>query len=159
MKLSRLLESAFSIEIPPEKDAEITLVTDNSKECIPGALFVAIKGAAADGADFSDEAYGRGARVFVLSKKKKLPKDSVVIYSENPRKTLAELCSAFYGHPEKKLTLVGVTGTKGKSTTAYLLSKILFDMGVENVVIGTLGVSGARHCDTKNTNQCGKRNY
>ena len=151
MKLSRLLESAFSVEIPPEKDAEITLVTDNSKECIPGALFVAIKGAAADGADFSDEAYGRGARVFVLSKKKKLPKDSIVIYSKNPRKTLAELCSAFYCHPEKKLTVVGITGTKGKSTTAYLLSKILFGMGVENVVLGTLGVTGLRHFEIKNT--------
>ena len=151
MKLSRLLESAFSVEIPPDRDAEISIVTDNSRECREGALFVAIKGAAADGEDFLDEAYSRGARVFVLSKKRKMPKDSITIFSKNPRKTLAELCSAFYGHPEKKLALVGITGTKGKSTTAYLLSKILFGMGVENVVIGTLGVTGLCTLDTKNT--------
>ncbi len=151
MKLSRLLASVFSVEIPPEKDVEITVVTDDSRECREGALFVAIKGSKLDGTDFIPDAYERGARVFVLSKKIKLPKDSIAIYSKNPRKTLAELCSTFYEHPERKLVTVGITGTKGKSTTAYLLSKILSGVGVENAVVGTLGVFGLDGFDIKNT--------
>lgn len=151
MKLSRLLESAATLEIPHEKDAEITLVTDDSRECVPGALFVVIKGAKADGENFIDEAYMRGARVFVLSKKRKLPKDSIAIYSENPRKSLAELCSAFYEHPEKKLLTVGITGTKGKTTTAHILGRILDGIGVKNIVIGTLGIRGIDFFKTKNT--------
>ena len=151
MKLSELLKSVSEVEVFGFFELDVTSVTANSGECTDGSVFVARKGARYDGCDFIREAYERGARVFVLSEKRALPKGSVAVYSQNTRKTLAELLSAICGHPEKDMLFVGITGTKGKTTTSILLSKILDGIGVKNIIVGTLGILGMPYRKTLNT--------
>lgn len=151
MKLSSLLFGISDIKTENFSDLDIRSVTVSSSSCKRGSLFVAIKGEKHDGCDFIGEAYARGARVFVLSEKRTIPSDSVTILSNNPRKTLAELCSKISGNPEKKMMFVGITGTKGKTTTSVLLSKILDGMGIKNIAVGTLGVIGMEYPKYVNT--------
>ncbi|MBE6645099.1 MAG: UDP-N-acetylmuramoyl-L-alanyl-D-glutamate--2,6-diaminopimelate ligase [Ruminococcaceae bacterium] len=141
MKLSKLLESVYDVKYSPFGDVEVTGVFDDSRECEAGSVFVAICGHRQDGHIYAMDAYNRGARVFVLSRKIDLPKDSIVICSENTRKTLAEMCASINGHPEKKLVCVGITGTKGKTTAMVFLSNILRGFGVKNIAVGTIGIS------------------
>ena len=139
--LSALINALSEVTVENFRELDISAVTADSGSVTDGAIFVAIKGKTVDGADYISDAYERGARVFVLSKRKRnLPK-AIYIYSKNSRKTLAELCSRFYGNPERKLLFVGITGTKGKTTTSVILSKILDGIGVKNIVVGTLSIT------------------
>ena len=140
MMLSQLIDGISGIEVVNFKDVEITRVTADSGSCRPGSLFFAIRGARRNGIDFIPDAYKAGARVFVCAEKIGEIADSVIVYTKTPRKTLAELCSKISGNPEKRLMFVGITGTKGKTTTAYFVSKILEKIGISNLLIGTLGV-------------------
>lgn len=151
MKLSRLLSDISDVEIGNFFEQEISSVTLDSRSARRGCIFVAIRGAKCDGGDYATEAYAQGARVFVSERKLVLPKEVTIIISKNARKTLAEICSKLSGNPEKKMMLVGITGTKGKTTTSVLLSKILDGVGVKNVVIGTLGVLGVDYPKPTNT--------
>lgn len=140
MMLSQLIDGLSDIKVVNFKDTEITKVTADSGSCRPGVLFFAIRGARYNGIDFIPDAHRAGARVFVCAEEINIPDDSVVIYAKTPRKTLAELCSKISGNPEKRLMFVGITGTKGKTTTAYFISKILDRVGIPNLLIGTLGI-------------------
>ena len=151
MKLSRLLSDISDVGIGNFSEREISFVTLDSRKAKAGCIFVAIRGSRCDGGEYAAEAYARGARVFVSERILELPKDSTVIISKNVRKTLAEICSNLSGNPEKKMMLIGITGTKGKTTTSVLLSKILDGVGVKNVVIGTLGVLGVDYPKPTNT--------
>ncbi len=151
MRLSKLIEGISGIGIENYQDIEITSVTAESDKCRAGSLFVAINGSKFNGNDFILQAYKRGARVFVSSEKMPILKNTTLIFSEYPRKTLAELCANLNGNPQKKMLFIGITGTKGKTTTAVLLSNIFNGIGVKNAVIGTLGIIGAENISTKNT--------
>lgn len=151
MRLSRLIEGISDIRIENYQDIEITSVTSESERTRPGSLFVAINGSKFNGGDFIIPAYMRGARVFVSSEKMPVLKNVTLICSKYPRKTLAELCANLNGNPQKKMLFVGITGTKGKTTTAFLLSSILDGIGIKNLVVGTLGIIGAENIETKNT--------
>lgn len=143
MKLSKLLDGISDIEVVNFKDFEITSISVNSDKCHSGTLFFAMKGASHNGIDFIPRAHKLGARAFVCGEKTAISDDSVLIYSEKPRKTLAELCAKMSGNPEKRLMFVGITGTKGKTTTAFFVSKILDGAGISNLLIGTLGIGSA----------------
>jgi len=151
MKLSILLDGISDIMIENFSDLDIHSVTASSLCCKGGSLFVAIKGEKHDGCEFIGDAYARGARAFVTPVKRNVPDGSVLILSNNPRKTLAELCSKIMGNPGKRLMFVGITGTKGKTTTSVLLSKILDGMGIKNIAVGTLGVVGMEYPKYVNT--------
>lgn len=151
MKLSKLIEGINDIRIENFRDVEITSVTVDSKKCRAGSAFVALRGSKFNGNDFTEDAYDRGARVIVSAEKIKSKHKVIVIYSKCPRKTLAELCANLNGNPEKKMIFVGVTGTKGKTTTVCFLSDILSGVGVKNVSVGTLGIRGDFCEETKNT--------
>lgn len=151
MKLSKLIEGVKDIQTENFRDVEITSVTADSNKCRAGSLFVAVCGSKFNGNDFIGSAYERGARVFVASKKEEIKHDAVFVYSKNTRKTLAELCANLNGNPERKLLFVGITGTKGKTSTSCFLSSVLCGIGVKNVVVGTLGVSGDFCAETPNT--------
>lgn len=151
MKLSRLIMDLYTVEILNFKDVDVSLITNNSGKCIRNSLFVAICGNYKNGEDFIEDAHSRGARVFV-SEHLCYPKlDSVVIIVKNARKALAELCSVFFGNPEKKLVTTAITGTKGKTSSAYLLSRILDYSGVKNMLFGTLGALGVLNKSFCNT--------
>lgn len=124
----------------------------NSAKAGPGILFVCLVGASADGHDYAEDAYRRGSRIFVCQKKLTLPRDAVQLITENTRRALAILSAEFFGHPEKKLTVIGVTGTKGKSTVCEMIYHILAKNGIRAGTIGTVGVKfDGILCPTGNT--------
>lgn len=112
----------------------------NSAEVRAGAAFFCLAGARADGHDFAEEAYKKGARIFFCEHALHLPQDTLQIITENSRAALARASAAFFGNPEKKLTLIAVTGTKGKSTVCEMISHILTRAGKNCAAIGTLGI-------------------
>jgi len=151
MKLSRLISRMSYTLVSGSAGTQINNVICDSRLAKRGAVFVAIKGAKADGHDYIKDAYRRGARVFVVSRKIENFPDSTVVFVKNTRKALAEMCSRFYGNPQKGMKIIGVTGTKGKSTTLYLAYRILQRCEIPCVYIGTLGVYGVRGFSIKNT--------
>ncbi len=96
----------------------------DSRRVEPENAFIAIKGFHTDGHEFIDNAFERGARVFFVENDRELP-DATVIQVEDTRKILPQISRIFFQYPEQKLKIVGITGTNGKTTVAYLLQSIL----------------------------------
>ena len=117
-------------------DPEIGSIHYRAQDVQPGGLFVAIKGLASDGHDFIDEALARGASAIVSQKPVK--SESIIIEVENTRKALAAISARFFINPSEKLFMIGITGTNGKTTTAFLVEHILQKTGIHVGVIGTL---------------------
>ncbi|WDN88096.1 UDP-N-acetylmuramoyl-L-alanyl-D-glutamate--2,6-diaminopimelate ligase [Desulfosarcina sp. BuS5] len=140
MKLHDLLKSTQARRIYSDGDswheAEISSIHYRAQEVLTGGLFVAVKGLAADGHDFIDTALARGAKAIVTQKP--VDADSIIIEVENTRRALARISSEFYHNPSGKLVIIGVTGTNGKTTTAYLIESILLKAGIRAGVIGTI---------------------
>ena len=134
MKLSQLL-SALGADCP--QDADISALTCDSREVIPCALFVAMEGAKHDGRACIPDALARGAAAVVC--RTPLPEGVAGAAADDPRAALARLAAEFYGHPGQKLSLIAVTGTKGKTTTAHMLREILSAAGYRPGMTGTLG--------------------
>ena len=133
MKLSALLKGVG--EIPPSQDVEIENVTDKLSEVKNNTLFVCIDGDTFDGNDFVPEALLKGA-VAVVSEKPTKAEISIKVTSS--RKALAVIAANFYGNPANKLKIIGITGTNGKTTTAYLVRHILEYSGKRCGLIGTV---------------------
>lgn len=136
-----LLEAAGEAHIagaPPADPAgiEITGIHYRSDRVQPGGLFVALSGKRFDGHDFVQDAVGRGAAAVVAGRL--VPAGVPVIVVENPRMALARMAAAFHGHPARQMILAGVTGTNGKTTTAFLLEHILQCRGLCTGMIGTI---------------------
>jgi len=139
IRLSELiLKAKLDITLPFE-DVEITAVTDHSSKVIPGSLFVAIEGVAADGHAFMSEAVRNGA-VAIIGSQHRSPKSNSAIYlhTSNPRRALARLLHAFHDFPMRGFLVIGVTGTTGKSTTVHLVEAILAAGGRRPGLIGTI---------------------
>jgi UDP-N-acetylmuramoyl-L-alanyl-D-glutamate--2,6-diaminopimelate ligase len=120
-------------------DLDITGIAYDSRKVIPGSLFVAVSGQRQDGHRFVDQALARGAVAVVVERE--LPQVQVAaarITVPDSREALAHLAAAFYDYPAKKLRLIGITGTNGKTTTAYLLESILKASGIRVGVLGTI---------------------
>ncbi|HEX7828426.1 MAG TPA: UDP-N-acetylmuramoyl-L-alanyl-D-glutamate--2,6-diaminopimelate ligase [Thermoanaerobaculia bacterium] len=136
MKLSELLIDVPVLSIHGSADVDVTSVTPDSRMVKPGALFVAIPGTAKDGTQFIKQAIDKGAVAIVTPSAGSDQPATVVV--DNPRAALATIASNFYGRPARKLSLVGVTGTSGKTTTTRMIESI-FDAGAEPVgLIGTI---------------------
>ena len=146
MKLSSLLKTVTPVsfygtgpdagQFSLSPDPEISSIHYRAQDVKPGGLFVAIKGFAADGHDFIDEALARGASAIVTQKP--VRKKSIIIEVKNTRNALAIISDRFYSNPSKKLFLIGITGTNGKTTTAFLVENLLSQAGIKVGVIGTL---------------------
>ncbi len=134
MKLSRLL-SAIGADCT--QDVEISSLTCDSRQAGPGALFVAVEGARANGRSYISDALERGAAAVVC--RPPLPSGVPGAAVDGTRAALPRLASEFYGRPANDLTLIAVTGTKGKTTTAHMLRDILNAAGYMTGMIGTLG--------------------
>jgi len=121
---------------------EISGLTADSRQVTAGQLFVAIRGEKADGHDFLAEVVARGASAVVVNSPNlvasELRRKVVVLRGPDGREVLARLAANFYGHPQRKIRLLGVTGTNGKTTTSYLLENIIRASGGEPGVIGTV---------------------
>src|SRR5207248_3218002 len=115
----------------------LTGVAHDSRAVAPGQVFVALKGVRADGATFARQAVERGAVAVVTAQP--LPDLGVpVLQVSDARLALAELAADFYGHPSERMRVVGITGTNGKTTTAYLTAAIFEAGGMKCGVIGTV---------------------
>ena len=119
-------------------DAEIEGISADSKHVMRGDLFICFRGEENDGHDFATEAVACGAVALVTERM--LPVDVPQIIVESGRKAMTRLAAAFYGHPEKELKMIAVTGTNGKTTTAHMLASIFKAAGISCGNIGTLGV-------------------
>lgn len=149
--LSSLLKNIpHKADVIPE--IEISSVCYNSKNAASGSLFVCIRGTRADGHDYAQSAYDRGSRAFLCERKLPLPPDAVQIITDDCRAALADVSAEFFSHPEKEIKVIGITGTKGKSTVAHMVRHILESSGIKTGLIGTCGITvGDRHYPTENT--------
>lgn len=138
MYLDNLLEQ---IEYTCLQGDEHTLVTDlvyDSRKADKGSVFVCIVGAVTDGHDYISDVIDKGAVAIVIEKDIELPKNITVIRVDNARKALAFMSAAYFGYPASKLTTIGITGTKGKTTTSYMVKSILENTGIKTGLIGTI---------------------
>ncbi|MDR0532096.1 MAG: UDP-N-acetylmuramoyl-L-alanyl-D-glutamate--2,6-diaminopimelate ligase [Oscillospiraceae bacterium] len=134
MRLSALFQGvSFRGSLPP--GAEAVYITDDSRNVKPGSVFVCIAGKHFDGHSKAAEAVAAGA-VCVVAERPTGAQPELLV--ENSREAYALLCAAFFGHPAKRLILVGVTGTNGKTTTACLLKDIFDRAGCKTGLVGTL---------------------
>lgn len=141
MKLINLIENLNYTEIMGNTDIEVNNIHFDSRKIGTNDVFVAIIGLESDGHDYIESAVSFGARVIVCQEKPKILYDNVTfIIVENSRKALARLSSNFYGNPSKELTIIGVTGTNGKTTVTFLISKLLAKLGHKSAIIGTTGI-------------------
>jgi len=148
MLLSSLLRALLAHEIHNPRDADITRITADSRQVIAGALFVAIPGENFDGARFIPDALQRGA-VAIVAESPITNYQLPIIIVPNSRIALAHLCSAFYDNPSRKLRVIGVTGTDGKTTTCTLIASILKAAGHRVGAITTVGAQiGEKEIDT-----------
>jgi UDP-N-acetylmuramoyl-L-alanyl-D-glutamate--2,6-diaminopimelate ligase len=124
---------------PGPAEIKIKGLAYHSAKVSPGFLFVAIDGTKFSGNDFIDEAINRGAVAIATNDPRRVKKSWVtVIQTRFPRRFLAQIANRFYDFPARKLQLVGVTGTNGKTTTCYLTRSVLREMGQEPGFIGTI---------------------
>jgi len=115
---------------PAALERSVSSVAYDSRRVTPGALFLALSGRHADGAAFAADAVARGAVALVAGRPRPAGVEVPWVEVAEPREALALLAAAFFGHPADRLQVVGITGTNGRTTTAYLLSAIFDRAGV-----------------------------
>ncbi|MBI1984244.1 MAG: UDP-N-acetylmuramoyl-L-alanyl-D-glutamate--2,6-diaminopimelate ligase, partial [Acidobacteria bacterium] len=138
MNLGELLQGVPSLEIGAPAAVEITSLAYDSRRVEPGTLFFAIQGEQADGHDFIPQALEHGAAAVVSERPAPADFASRWIRVPRIRRALAETSRNFYGRPDSQLQLIGITGTNGKTTTAYLLESILRASGTSAGLFGTI---------------------
>ena len=150
MKLSRLLSDIDAVWVNTAGDCrakpiadwlpadpEISSLHHRAQEVQPGGLFMAIAGFARDGHDFIGQAATNGAAA-IVSQKPVEARNLIVVAVDDTRRAMAQVAARYYGHPCSQLTVIGITGTNGKTTTASLLESMLAEAGKKVGVIGTL---------------------
>lgn len=138
MKLSQLLQGIARDPIPDQSDMDICGIQTRAQDILPGQLFLAIRGHAADGHDYIKSAFARGAAAVIAQNN---PHNlGRVILVPDSRKAAAAIAARFYGEPSRDMILVGITGTNGKTTTSYLLESIFLAAGFNCGVIGTINI-------------------
>lgn len=142
--LKTLTYSVLQGDIETWRDYAVTDIVSDSREAREEVLFLAISGIRTDGHLYVREAYDRGCRIFVTEREVTLPEDCLVLGVQNTRIAQNVLARRFFGYPEQALLLIGITGTKGKTTIAHMLVDALTACGMEAASIGTTGV---RHRD------------
>ena len=139
MQLEKILKDIKVKQIIGSPDVEIKKLTLDSRAIQPNDLFVAVKGTAVDGHTFIESAIKKGATAIICQDKPtKINPDICYVMVEDSTEVLGELASAFYNHPSRKLKLVGVTGTNGKTTTATLLYDLFQKLGYKVGLISTV---------------------
>jgi UDP-N-acetylmuramoyl-L-alanyl-D-glutamate--2,6-diaminopimelate ligase len=133
-------------------DSDISSVVYDSRKAEPGCVFVCMPGAVTDGHKYIPDVLAKGATAVVVERPVEVPENVTVLLVDNARLALAELSAAWFGHPAEKLTTIGITGTKGKTTTTYMIRGILEKSGLPTGLIGTIEVIiGDKHIHAVNT--------
>lgn len=137
-KLASLLERLEYETVQGSTEIEITDLVYDSRKITKGCLFVCIKGTVVDGHTFVKEAAEKGAAAVLVQDEVEVPKDLTVIRVKDTRYGLALVSAAWFHHPAEELKVIGVTGTKGKTTTTYMVKSILENAGYKVGLIGTI---------------------
>ena len=153
-KLKDLLANIEYQCIRGTEEIEVTEIVYDSRKVVQDSLFICIEGANADGHDYAAQVVSAGATVLVVQKEVELPEDAgvTVIRVADTRYAMAFISAAYFGNPAEKLQVIGITGTKGKTTTTYLVKSILEQAGRKVGLIGTIEVIiGETHIHANNT--------
>ena len=158
MELKRMLVGLEGLKVRGNLDLEINGLESNSKEIKKDYLFIAIKGYAVDGHKYINNAIENGAIAIIVEdgcnlKELNIPENITVVMAKNTREALAICASNFYNNPSSKFKLIGVTGTKGKTTTTYMIKEILEKAGKKVGLIGTIAtyINGKKIQDSDRT--------
>ena len=156
MVLAALLEKLEYELVSGSEDMQIENVVYDSRKVTEGSLFICIEGGTADGHTFIPDVVKKGAKALIVTKDVSglLPADAdvTVIRVKDSRYALAFVSAAYFGHPAEKLKVIGITGTKGKTTTTYLVKSILEHAGHKVGLVGTIeAVIGQEHIPANNT--------
>ncbi|MDD4495801.1 MAG: UDP-N-acetylmuramoyl-L-alanyl-D-glutamate--2,6-diaminopimelate ligase [Eubacteriales bacterium] len=138
MKLSELVKGLEIVDSKGSMDTEITSIVYDSRKAKPGSLFVCIDGTIADGHKFIQPALENGASALLIEKDAEIPDNVPCVRLKDNRYGLAYISDRFFGHPSEKFSLIGVTGTKGKTTTTYMIKSILEAAEQKVGLIGTV---------------------
>jgi UDP-N-acetylmuramoylalanine--D-glutamate ligase len=137
MELSTLIEAVGPRSVRARADIDITAVTYRAESAVPGALHACVPGFTADGHDFAAVAVANGAAALIVERELDMDVPQLVVASS--RSAMAAAADAFYGHPSRELSVVGITGTNGKTTTTELISQMLNACGQRTVACGNIG--------------------
>ena len=152
MKLLTLAKALGNPKRFGKGNPTLTGISENSKATQPGDLFVCIPGIKADGRSYAEEAAALGARALVLQKEPLRSLDLPQLVVKDSREALARLAHRYYQNPSRDVKVIGVTGTKGKTTTTYLIRSILEKAGQPAGLVGTIAYQvGPRVYDANNT--------
>ena len=143
MELKKILIGIDGLKAKGSLDIDVKGLESNSKNIKDGYMFIAIKGFATDGHSYINDAIKAGAKVIMIEegcdlKSIKLPNDVTLVMAKDTREALAKCSCNYYGNPSKKFKLIGVTGTKGKTTTTFMIKEILEKAGHKVGLIGTI---------------------
>lgn len=138
MKLTQLLERLEYEIVKGQDDIEISDLINDSRKVGEGSVFVCISGAVSDGHTYVNEVAAKGAYAVVVEKDVEAPEGLTVIKVSDTRYALALMSAAYFGYPAEKLKVIGITGTKGKTTTTYMVKSILEGVGHKVGLIGTI---------------------
>ena len=152
MRLNKLLERLEYEVVQGSDSAEVTTLVNDSRRVELGSVFVCISGAVSDGHKFAADVAEKGAAALVVEKDVEVPEDVTVIRVPDTRYALALMSAAYFGYPAEKLKIIGITGTKGKTTTTYMIRSILESVGHKVGLIGTIeAIIGERRIPAANT--------
>lgn len=140
MLLSDILADIEYRSDRPTDSINIDDIVYDSRKAAAGTLFVCLIGAVTDGHNYAAGAYANGCRAFLVQRRLELPSDAVQVIVSDTRASLALASAAFFGHPERSLLIIGITGTKGKTTTASMTADLLNAGGINTATIGTTGI-------------------
>ena len=145
MELKTILSGLENLKVKGSLDVDVPNIKNDSRTVKPGDMFVAIKGFDIDGHEHINEACANGAKVILaqtnqITKEdiKDVPEDVTIVIADDTRYDLAICACNFYKNPSRKIKLIGVTGTKGKTTTTYMIRDILEKQGIKVGLIGTV---------------------
>lgn len=138
MKLLKLIEKLEYSCLQGDESIDITSLVYDSRKVIEDSVFVCISGAVRDGHEFINEVIEKGAKAVIVEKEVTAPSNITVIKVKDTRHALAYMSAAYFDYPASKLKTIGITGTKGKTTTTYMVRSILEEANIKTGLIGTI---------------------
>ena len=152
MLLKQLIEDMDYEVLAGRVDTEVTTLVYDSRKVEKGSVFVCISGSVRDANDFIPDVVAKGAAAVIVEKDVELQEGVTYIKVANSRLALACMSAAYFDHPARKLKTIGITGTKGKTTTTYMVKSILESAGIKTGLIGTIeSIVGEKRIPSANT--------